>query len=144
TPAPVRSPANPANASSSRPATCTTTASSTPSPDKPSPPYAARRAPAPTTTTSAAAAPDIRPRYANSATASSGSCTAASRPAPRTTKTPLGRTTNKINKLPLDNKKSWGVYPNTPERWVSHETIYQAIYFQARGRLRQELARQVA
>jgi transposase, IS30 family len=35
-------------------------------------------------------------------------------------------------------------YPDRPECWVSHETIYQAIYFQARGRLRQELARQVA
>jgi IS30 family transposase len=27
---------------------------------------------------------------------------------------------------------------------VSHETIYQAVYFQARGGMRQELARQVA
>ena len=35
-------------------------------------------------------------------------------------------------------------YPNQPERWVSHETIYQTIYFQARGGLRQELTRQVA
>lgn len=35
-------------------------------------------------------------------------------------------------------------YPDRPELWVSHETIYQAIYFQARGQLRQELARQVA
>ncbi|MBX6723974.1 MAG: IS30 family transposase [Dactylosporangium sp.] len=35
-------------------------------------------------------------------------------------------------------------YPESPERWVSHETIYQAIYFQARGGMRQELARQVA
>ncbi len=37
-----------------------------------------------------------------------------------------------------------GQFPNEPERWVSHETIYQAIYFQARGAMRQELARQVA
>ena len=35
-------------------------------------------------------------------------------------------------------------YPDSPERWVSHETIYQAIFFQARGAMRQELARQVA
>jgi IS30 family transposase len=35
-------------------------------------------------------------------------------------------------------------YPESPEYWVSHETIYRAIYFQARGGLRQELARQVA
>lgn len=35
-------------------------------------------------------------------------------------------------------------YPNRPEYQVSHETIYQAIYFQARGKLRTELARQVA
>src|SRR5689334_9833378 len=35
-------------------------------------------------------------------------------------------------------------FPDRPEHWVSHETIYQAIYFQARGGLREELARQVA
>lgn len=35
-------------------------------------------------------------------------------------------------------------FPNAPEMWVSHETIYQAIYLQARGNLRAELARQVA
>jgi IS30 family transposase len=35
-------------------------------------------------------------------------------------------------------------YPEGPELWVSHETIYQAIYFQARGAMRTELARQVA
>jgi IS30 family transposase len=35
-------------------------------------------------------------------------------------------------------------FPEQPEMWVSHETIYQAIYFQARGGMRQELARQVA
>lgn len=35
-------------------------------------------------------------------------------------------------------------YPERPELWVSHETIYQAIYVQARGNLRAELARQVA
>jgi IS30 family transposase len=31
-------------------------------------------------------------------------------------------------------------YPNQPERWVSHETTYQAIYVQGRGALRRELA----
>jgi len=35
-------------------------------------------------------------------------------------------------------------YADRPEMWVSHETIYQAIYFQARGGMRAELARQVA
>jgi transposase, IS30 family len=35
-------------------------------------------------------------------------------------------------------------HPEQPERWVSHETIYQAVYFQARGGMRRELARQVA
>jgi transposase, IS30 family len=35
-------------------------------------------------------------------------------------------------------------FPDRPEMRVSHETIYQAIYFQARGGMRAELARQVA
>ncbi|WBB72109.1 IS30 family transposase [Micromonospora sp. WMMD1128] len=35
-------------------------------------------------------------------------------------------------------------FPNRPEMHVSHETIYQAIYLQARGNLRAELTRQVA
>jgi IS30 family transposase len=35
-------------------------------------------------------------------------------------------------------------FPDRPEMWVSHETIYQAIYLQARGNLRTELARRVA
>lgn len=35
-------------------------------------------------------------------------------------------------------------FPEQPERWVSHETIYQAIYYQARGGMREELSRQVA
>lgn len=35
-------------------------------------------------------------------------------------------------------------FPDEPEQWVSHETIYQAIYYQARGGMRAELARQVA
>lgn len=35
-------------------------------------------------------------------------------------------------------------YPDQPEMHVSHETIYQAIYFQARGGFRMEIGRQVA
>jgi len=35
-------------------------------------------------------------------------------------------------------------YPDQPERWVSHETIYQSIFYQARGGMRDELTRQLA
>jgi transposase, IS30 family len=35
-------------------------------------------------------------------------------------------------------------FPDRPEMWVSHETIYQAIYYQARGRMRDELTHQLA
>jgi len=35
-------------------------------------------------------------------------------------------------RLPLD-------FPDEPEMWVSHETIYQALYIQGRGALRREL-----
>ena len=45
----------------------------------------------------------IEPRRASSATASSVSCTAASRPAQNTAKTPPGHNTEKIFKPPLDN-----------------------------------------
>jgi transposase, IS30 family len=37
-----------------------------------------------------------------------------------------------------------GEFPGRPEMWVSHETIYQAVFYQARGGMRTELARQVA
>jgi IS30 family transposase len=32
-------------------------------------------------------------------------------------------------------------YPNDPEMWVSHETIYQSLYVQSRGGLKRELAK---
>jgi IS30 family transposase len=32
-------------------------------------------------------------------------------------------------------------FPDDPEMWVSHETIYKSIYVQGRGELRKELAR---
>ena len=32
-------------------------------------------------------------------------------------------------------------FPDRPEMWVSHETIYQSLYVQGRGELRRELAR---
>lgn len=35
-------------------------------------------------------------------------------------------------------------FPDHPELQVSHETIYQAVYLQTRGNLREELTRQVA
>ena len=35
-------------------------------------------------------------------------------------------------------------FPDSPEMWVSHETIYQALYLQGRGSLRAEIARQDA
>jgi IS30 family transposase len=35
-------------------------------------------------------------------------------------------------------------FPDRPEMWVSHETIYQALYLQGRGNLRAELTRQIA
>jgi transposase, IS30 family len=34
-------------------------------------------------------------------------------------------------------------FPNDPEMWVSHETIYQSLYVQGRGALRRELTQQL-
>lgn len=31
------------------------------------------------------------------------------------------------------------MFPDRPELWVSHETIYRALYVQGRGSLRHEL-----
>ena len=39
-----------------------------------------------------------------------------------------------MNRLRLD-------FPDEPEMWVSHETIYQSIYVQGRGALKRELAK---
>ena len=36
------------------------------------------------------------------------------------------------------------LHPDQPEMWVSHETIYQAVFVQSRGGLRDVLTRQVA
>jgi hypothetical protein len=56
----------------------------------------------PTTTSSAPAASATTPRCANSVTAWSASCTAASRPAAATTRPSRGHATNKVYELPLD------------------------------------------
>ena len=34
----------------------------------------------------------------------------------------------------------WAAFPDEPEMWLSHETIYQSLYVQGRGELRRELA----
>jgi transposase, IS30 family len=34
-------------------------------------------------------------------------------------------------------------FPDRPEMWVSHEPIYQAVFYQARGGMRDELSRQI-
>jgi transposase, IS30 family len=40
----------------------------------------------------------------------------------------------------IASKLRWE-FPDRPEMWVSHETIYKSIYIQGRGELRRELAR---
>ena len=40
---------------------------------------------------------------------------------------------------PADRGDGDGEYPDRPEMWVSHETIYQSLFVQSRGALRKEL-----
>ena len=35
-------------------------------------------------------------------------------------------------------------FPRSKGMWVSHETVYQAVYLQARGNLKRKLIRQIA
>ena len=74
----------------SPPGSSATTGSPTRSWPRPSPPSAPRPAPAPSTTPNATAAPGTTPPSASSPTASSASSTAASKPAPSTTRQPPG------------------------------------------------------
>jgi IS30 family transposase len=60
---------------------------------------------------------------------------------------PLGRFVREklVQKWSPNQVARWlrAEYPQRPEMWVSHETIYQAVYYQARGGMREELARQI-
>jgi transposase len=104
TAAPAPSPVPPERGSSSPPGSSATTGSPTRSWPRPSPPSAPHPAPGPSTTPSAPAAPATILPCAKSLTASSASCTDASRPAPSTTRQPPGRTGKRPLNLtsPLD------------------------------------------
>jgi transposase len=106
TPAPHRSPAHPAPARPSWPATPATADSATRYTSGPSAQCADHRGPAAITTLSAPAASATRLRYANSATDSSASSTAASKREPATTRTPPGATTPRPL---LDTRTTWDV-----------------------------------
>ena len=109
TPAPAPSPARRARRKPCWPATSATTGSPMPCTSKPSALSPPHPEPAPTTTNCAAAARAIMPRSASSPTGLSASCTAASKPAPPTRRTPPGNPATKISNLPLDNQRPWGV-----------------------------------
>jgi transposase, IS30 family len=72
----------------------------------------------------------------------------ARRPRPKPRKLASGSQLREVVVDLLDSKRSPAQiaarlrleYPNQPEWWVSHETIYQAIYLQGRGSLRELLA----
>jgi len=106
TPAPHRSPAPPAAGAWYWPATPATGASATRSISGRSARSPPHPAPGPTTTRCEPAGPATTPPYANSATDSSESCTAASKPEPTTTKPPPGPTTPPP---PLDTATPWDV-----------------------------------
>ena len=95
---------------SSSPATPATSAWPTRSTSKRFLPSPAHPAPAPTTTPTANAEPPTTKPYEPSATASSGSCTAACATAPPTTKPPPGPTRSTRRNPPrLDNLQPWDV-----------------------------------
>lgn len=64
--------------------------------------------------------------------------------------TKLARNPNLRGRVIADLERLWSpeqiaerlrdAFPDDPEMWVSHETIYQSLYVQGRGELRRELA----
>lgn len=78
----------------------------------------------------------------------------ARRPRPRLLNPEFGRRTELGNVVFDKLKRKWSPgqisgwlkveYPGRPEMQVSHETIYQAIYYQARGEMKRQIAHQVS